>query len=89
MSTNRLTVPEVCSMFGVTQLTLLNWRKGTKRRPPLPTLKPLKSEPPNAVRFSQSQALQWAKKNGVELAAPEPKVAAKSARRGPKSKPAE
>lgn len=83
MQAQRLTTPQVCAMFGVTSLTILNWRKGTPTRKPLPTAKPSKHEPPNAVRFDQSKVEAWAKRHDIEIIA-QPAPEAGGRKRGPK-----
>lgn len=83
----RITTPQVCAMFDVSHLTVLNWRKGTATKKPLPVLKPAKDEAPNAVRFDRDKVLAWAEKNGVTIVTRNPKVAT-SKPRGPKPKKA-
>jgi len=80
----RLTTPQVCAMLGVTHLTILNWRKGTSTKKPLPVLKPAKDEAPNAVRFDREKVLAWAVKNGVEVVTKAPPRSL--SQRGPKPK---
>lgn len=82
---SRLTTPQVCAMFNVTHLTVLNWRKGTATKKPLPTLKPTRDEAPNAIRFDYEKTLAWASKNGVEVVVKNPQVVARKPR-GPKPK---
>lgn len=86
-STERLNIPQMCAMFGVTHLTIYHWRKGTATRDALPVAKPTKDEPPNAVRFDKARVLKWAKKHDVAIIASNPKVAT-SKPRGPKPKKA-
>ena len=83
MQSQRLTIPQVSTMFGVTAMTILHWRKGSASRKPLPTVKPAKHEPPNAVRFDQSKVEAWAKRHEIEIVAkPAPEAAGR--KRGPK-----
>lgn len=65
--TIQLTGPQVCRMFGITNMTLWNWRQGTKSVTPLPTLKPKKVSERPRVFYGASATLAWAKRNNIAV----------------------
>lgn len=58
---------QTCALFGISNMTLLAWRKGTKSRTALPVAAPKKGETKPVVRYNVSQLLAWAKKHAVEI----------------------
>lgn len=88
----QLNAKQVCAVFGISNMTLLSWRKGTKTRAPLPVASPKKSDPARAVRFNVSGIKAWAKKHAVAievapetiLADPNTGASVASAKSGPK-----
>lgn len=63
----QLNAKQTCALFGISNMTLLAWRKGTKSRTALPVAAPKKGETKPTVRFNVSQLLAWAKKHAVEV----------------------
>lgn len=63
----QLNAKQTCALFGISNMTLLAWRKGTKNRTALPVAAPKKGETKPTVRFNVSQLLAWAKKHAVEI----------------------
>lgn len=53
----------LCKGFGVTKLTILNWRKNKK----LPFVRIKGGGTRDAIRFIIPQVLAWAKQNGKEF----------------------
>ena len=75
----QLNAKQTCALFGISNMTLLAWRKGTKSRTALPVAAPKKGETKPTVRFNVSQLLAWAKKHAVEVVkSPEAVVAGSS-----------
>ena len=66
-TTKTLTTPQLMQAFGVSHVTLLNWRKGTPTKAPLPTV-----EGVQGVQFSPSAVKDWAKTHGLKMS-PMPK----------------
>lgn len=60
-----LTIPQVASMFGVTPVTIFNWRKGTRTLSPMPTVAPKSDDKRQAVGFALKDLKTWAKKHGL------------------------
>lgn len=84
----QLTGPQVCRLFGISNMTLWNWRQGTTRMTPLPTATPRKAtEGKNHLRFNVKGVLAWAKKHHIELVATVEQVAeVKQGKPGPKAR---
>lgn len=61
----RLTTKDLLAAFGVTPMTIANWRKGTPTRTPLPSEKQGRS-----VNYRRDRIERWADKNGVPLLDP-------------------
>lgn len=61
----KLNSAEVCAMFGISNMTLYSWRKGTKKMAPLPVsgVEALKGK----VAFLASAVNKWAKTHGVVI----------------------
>jgi hypothetical protein len=65
----QLTSGQVCQVFGVSSMTLWNWRQGTKSLAPLPVATPKKAtEGRQVLRYNPVGLLAWAKKHGVVVA---------------------
>lgn len=69
MSAIKINSQQVQALFGVSHVTVYNWRKGGTRTAPLPTAKlskadALKIKPP--VTFLLNAVLTWAKKHGID-----------------------
>jgi len=62
-----LNTHQVAAAFGVTTMTLANWRKGSPKRSPLPTAKQPKNAQPLSIWYAPSALKVWAKKNGIEV----------------------
>ena len=85
----QLTAPQVCKLFGITNMTLWNWRQGTTKMKPLPEAKPNKQNGfKYTLRFNQKTLLAWAERNHVELKMPIEQVLTevKQGKPGPKSR---
>jgi hypothetical protein len=54
-------------MFGVSTMTVWQWRQGTKKRAPLPTAAPSKKATKPEVRFNTRSVIAWAKKHQLDL----------------------
>lgn len=75
----RLTTKQVMAGFGVSDMTVFTWRRGTNTRSVLPC-----HADGTRVYFKEAEMAKWAKKNGVEW---NPTAAAKvpgPAKTGPK-----
>lgn len=59
----RLTTKDVVAAFGVTPMTVTNWRAGTPTRTKLPFTKRGR-----AVSYQPDKVRGWAEKNGVPIA---------------------
>lgn len=92
--TIQLTSAQAAKVFGVSSMTLWNWRQGTRSMAPLPTIKSKKATAKPAVFFGVASLKSWAKKHGVVIAqAPEDVLASApeasiSSRPGPKPRQA-
>ncbi len=81
----RLTTKDLLAAFGVTPMTIANWRAGTPTRTPLPYEKQGR-----AVNYRSDRIQKWADKNGVPI--PDPLALLGGAGRGkpgPKAQPRE
>lgn len=64
----KLSIKDVQKMYGVTLMTVNNWRKGSKKKEPLPS----HSEPrgitgrKDGVYFLKSVVRAWAKKHNIK-----------------------
>lgn len=70
--------------FGVTNLTLLTWRKGTPTKEPLPVQVDSTAGGRNTVSYNEAKVRAWAKKHGLEFnlgAKAEPKKSGPVARK--------
>lgn len=70
MSTTTLTkinTHQAAAVFGVTPMTLANWRKGSPQRTKLPTTTPPNGSNPNSVWYKVSDLKAWSKKNGIAM----------------------
>ena len=92
---DRLTLAQAREMFGVTQMSLYLWRKGSATRAPLPVEKPRAKlgESPTQVLFCPEKLAKWAKKHDVAIAVDAAKILkryakAEAPKRGPKPKTA-
>jgi hypothetical protein len=63
----QLNAKQACACFGISNMTLLSWRKGTKSRTALPVAQPKKSDTRPTIRFNVAGIKAWAKKNAVEF----------------------
>ena len=92
MSTTKtqLTAPQVCRLFGISNMTLFSWRQGNKHKSPLPVAKAKIKEGRATLRFNQASTLAWAKKHDVEIAVPVEQVLTevKQGKPGPKPRQA-
>jgi hypothetical protein len=86
-----LNTKQVMTTFGVSQMTVHNWRRGSARRAPLPSFMP--NWPANSrPGFRVSDVKRWARQNGIEVLNDPLQVLAESAaappvRPGPKPRP--
>lgn len=85
--TIELTIAQVAEVFGVSQVTVFTWKRGTSRRPALPMTP--KSAQSNSPRFFASDLRRYAEKHGLTFARePEDVVASwVYVKPGPKPKP--
>lgn len=85
--THPLNAKQVRTAFGISQVTLYLWRKGTEKRTPLPC-KEIMQGGAARVGFKQADLEKWAKKHGVAIKVPFDQViqqqALHAARPGPK-----
>ena len=70
---------QVAAMFGVSNMSVFNWRKGTKAMTPLPTAATKSTLSRPKVLFNLSAVLTWAKKHGVVVVTPPEELISKSA----------
>lgn len=61
-----LSIKDLMKMFGVTLMTITNWRKGSTRITPLPTETRARGSR-NQVYFTKEKVLAWAKENEINL----------------------
>lgn len=78
----RLTTRDLTEAFGVTLMTIANWKAGTPTRTPLPFVKEGR-----AVRFNAAKVRRWAEANGIAFA--DEKALEGTASRKPGPKPRE
>lgn len=71
-----LTRTAVIAAFGVTGLTILNWRKGTATRDPLPAEVTTSDGGRPTVMFVEADVTKWAKKYGLPFNLKAPVAAA-------------
>ncbi len=64
----KLTTRDLEVVFGVTTMTVHNWRKGSATKEPLPVIK--EDLEKGQVRFAPKITASWAKKNGVTMVSP-------------------
>lgn len=85
--THPLNAKQVRTAFGISQVTLYLWRKGTEKRAPLPH-KQVFQGGATRVTFKQAELEKWAKKHGVAVKVPFAEVATEQglhqAKPGPK-----
>lgn len=85
--THPLNAKQVRTAFGISQVTLYLWRKGTEKRAPLPC-KEIMQGAAARVGFKQADLEKWAKKHAVAIKVPFAEVAAEQglhqAKPGPK-----
>lgn len=60
-----LSIPQVVAGFGVTGLTLLNWRKGTPTKAPLPHKSKTSPGGRVSILFEADRVASWAKKHNL------------------------
>lgn len=73
----QLNTAQACLVFGVSSMTLHNWRKGTQTLAPLPVI--AKEAELGRIRYNPSVLKTWASKNKVIIArTPEEVLAAGS-----------
>lgn len=63
----KINTPQAAAVFGVTTMTLANWRKGSPQRTKLPTTTPPAGSNPNSVWYKVSDLKAWSKKNGIDM----------------------
>lgn len=68
-TTHPLNAKQVRTAFGISQVTLYLWRKGTEKRAPLPC-KAIMQGGASRVGFKQADLEKWAKKHGVAVKVP-------------------
>lgn len=66
---SELTVNDLCFLFGVTVMTVNNWRKGSTRIPPLP-FKSIPTGKSNRIVFRPTDVAKWAKDNDMKPVTP-------------------
>lgn len=80
----KITDGVLCIAFAITQMSLRNWRNGTKKRSPLP----FKEDKEGKRTYNEAAVCKWADKNGVSFAVGLQDAAAKAqalqAKKGPK-----
>lgn len=86
MAKANLSIAQVTAGFGITGLTLLNWRKGTATKEKLPHLAKTTPGGRVSIAFEEAKVRAWAKKHGLEFKLAEAGAAAESAKPGPKAK---
>lgn len=59
---NALTNKNMMNLFGVSHVTIFNWRKGTPQREQLPTV-----QVGNSIRYPVVKVKAWAKSHGIEM----------------------
>lgn len=84
---SQLSSVQVCAVFGISNMTLWNWRKGTKTMAPLPEAKPRSGTQKPLLRFNVASVLAWAKKHNVIIAKTPEQVLAGKAEVAAASKP--
>lgn len=65
--TQALRTADLIKAFGVTGLTLLNWRGGTATKDPLPVNIKTTEGGRNSVSYDEAKVRAWAKKHGLEF----------------------
>lgn len=78
-----LTTEDLMRSFGVTHMTVFNWRQGSPTRAPLPF-----EQNGRAVSFRPSKVEAWARKHGLVPVAPLAPAGAARKKPGPKTAPA-
>lgn len=66
MTSKTLNTSDIQRAFGVTGMTVYNWRKGSPQRPPMPTA----GGPGVGVIFKPAAVKAWSKKAGVAIIDP-------------------
>jgi hypothetical protein len=64
----QLNTSHICRLFGVSTMTVWQWRQGTKMRAPLPVAATKKNQTKPEIRFNARSVLAWAKKHQLDLA---------------------
>ncbi|MNK65503.1 hypothetical protein D3C87_848000 [compost metagenome] len=77
----RLTTKDVEDAFGVTPMTVYNWRKGTPTREPLPA-----EVEGRRVFYRAARLKAWAKRHGIPLLK-DPEAVSAHSKPGPKTAP--
>lgn len=72
--THPLNAKQVRTAFGISQVTLYLWRKGTEKRAPLPCKEVMQGAAAR-VGFKQADLEKWAKKHAVAIKVPFAEVA--------------
>lgn len=72
--THPLNAKQVRTAFGISQVTLYLWRKGTEKRAPLPCKEVVQGAAAR-VGFKQADLEKWAKKHAVAIKVPFAEVA--------------
>lgn len=78
-----LTTADLTTIFGVSHMTIHNWKKGTPTKDPLPTVE----TGTRNVLFPVAGIKRWAKVEGVAIVVDPDKLLAKPAQRKPGPKP--
>lgn len=66
MATANLNTKQVMALAGVSHMAVYQWRQGSEKRDPLPTVA---GETPRSVAFKPRDLKAWAKRCGIELVA--------------------
>lgn len=62
MASQKLTTKDLTDVFGVTPMTIFNWRRGTPTREPLPA-----ENEGRRVFYRPARLKAWAKRHGIPL----------------------
>lgn len=68
MSTKTLNTKQAMAAFGVSHVTLFNWRRGTATRDPLPCVQDPEAWGRATIAFKPVDLKRWAKRYGLEFA---------------------
>lgn len=63
----QLITSDLMQMFGVGQMTIYNWRKGSTRISPLPFYTEARGSERHQVYFLGKEVRLWAKANGIPI----------------------